>query len=109
MNVYREIFEFAASAGALEGYLFKKERVTPEEIDDWIHNLMKQHQRMPPDVREHYQGSLDRTMGRAVHSLTALFGPTHPHVLNLKSMVKGEMPAASNDFEREKAEKAAKY
>ena len=44
METYREIFEFAASAGALEGYVFKKDHVAAGELDDWIDNLVKQYQ-----------------------------------------------------------------
>lgn len=109
MNIYREIFEFAASAGALEGYVFKRENAVSKEFDDWIYNLLKQYESFPPDIREHFQDSLDRTFGRAVHSLAFLLGSNHPHVVALKSMIKGEMPASSHDFNREKEEKASKF
>ncbi len=109
MNIYREVFEFAASAGALEGYLYDKKDLASKELDDWVHNLLKQYESFPPEARDHFQDSLDRTLGRAVHSLTPLLGPSHPHVAALGSMIKGEMPASSHDFHREKAEKAAKF
>ncbi len=106
METYREIFDFAASAGALEGYLFKKEHLAEGELDDWIGNLVKQYQGFPSQIREHFQPSLDRTAGRAFHSLVPLLGADHPHVLSLKSMIIGEMPASFHDFAKEKKEKA---
>ena len=109
MNIHREVFEFAASAGALEGYLYTKENLVSKELDDWIYNLLKQYENFPPEVRDHFQDSLDRTLGRAVHSLAPLLGSNHPHVVALKSMIKGEMPASSHDFDREKEEKATKF
>jgi hypothetical protein len=108
-KTYREVFEFAASAGALEGYLFKKGELAAVELDDWIDNLAKQYQGFPSQIREHFQSSLNRTIGRAVHSLVSLVGPDHHQVLSLKSMIVGELPASSHDFEREKEEKAEKY
>ncbi len=106
MKTYREIFEFAASAGALEGYLFKKEHVAAGELDDWVHNLVKQYHGFPPQTRGHFQASLDRTAGRAVHSLANLLGSDHPHVRSLKSMIVGELPASFQDFAEEKEAKA---
>lgn len=109
MEIYREIFEFAASAGALEGYAFEKNHLEGSELDDWIHNLVKQYQGFPSEIRENFQGSLDRTIGRAVHSLIPFMGSDHPHVLSLKSMIVGKMPTSFNDFNREKMDKAGKY
>ena len=109
METYREIFEFAASAGALEGYVFKKDHVAAGELDDWIDNLVKQYQGFPAEIKEHFQGSLDRTVGRAVHSLIPILGSDHHLVLSLKSLITGNMPASSHDFSREKEGKASKY
>ena len=109
MDIYREIFEFAASAGALEGYVFKKDHLAPGELDDWIGNLGKQYHGFPDETRKHFQRSLDRTIGRAVHSLILILGPDHRHILSLKSLITGDMPASSHDFQKEKEEKAGKY
>lgn len=109
MEMCRDIFEFAASAGALEGYVFKKDHLAPGELDDWIHNLVKQYEGFPDEIKTHFQGSLDRTMGRAVHSLNPVLGPDHQHILSLKSMIAGNIPASSQDFNKEKEEKSRKY
>lgn len=109
MEIYTEIFEFAASAGALEGYVFKKEHLAPGELDDWIFNLVKQYESFPGEIKKHFQDSLDRTMGRAVHSLVLILGSDHHHVLSLKSLIAGDIPVSSHDFNREKKEKSRKY
>ena len=109
MDIYRKIYEFAASAGALEGYVFEKDHLAPGELDDWIHNLMKQYEEFPDEIRVHFQGSLDRTMGRAVHSLSPILGSDHQHISSLKSMITGDIPASSQDFDTEKKEKSRKY
>ena len=108
-EIYREIFEFAASAGALEGYVFKKDHVAADELDDWINNLVRQYHGFPAETREHFQGSLDRTMGRTIHSLIPILGSDHHLVLSLKSLIAGDIPASSHDFDREKEEKSGKY
>ncbi|MCP4579027.1 MAG: hypothetical protein GY846_22355 [Deltaproteobacteria bacterium] len=109
MEMYRDIFEFAASAGALEGYVFKKDHLAPSELDDWVWNLMKQYEGFPGEIRENFQGSLDRTLGRTVHSLSPILGSDHQHISSLKSMITGDIPASSQDFDTEKNEKSRKY
>jgi hypothetical protein len=104
-TIYKEIYEFAASAGAFEGYVYQREQLDAESLDNWVGNLVKQYRDLPEDVRKSFQHSLDRTMGRAVQSLIALFGRDHAHVVALKPLITGKMPDAPNDFEKEKAEK----
>ena len=105
---YRDIYEFAASAGAFEGYVYQKETLDPAILNNWVANLVKQYRSLPKAVLSDIQAPLDRTLGRAVQSLMALFGADHAHVLALKSLVAGRMPDAPDDFEKERAEKAYK-
>jgi hypothetical protein len=109
METYKEIYEFASSAGALEGYVYLRSRSEIAGLDNWINNLVKQHRNLPIDVRESFQTSLDRTIGRAVQSLIPVFGKDHDHIKALESLVKGKMPDSPNDFEEEKEEKSKKY
>ncbi len=46
---YQELFLFAAKTGALEGYLFKRDEV--ETLDNWVDNLTKMYQALPPAVK----------------------------------------------------------
>ena len=109
MDIYREIYEFASSAGSLEGYVYPTEERDMGYLDNWIGNLLKQYQALPEEVRAAIQASLDRTIGRAVRSLEPVLGEGHHHVAALRSMLKGELPASPNDFDLEKREKADRY
>ena len=60
MDVFKEIFEFAASAGALEGYVYPVEKRDMGYLDNWIGNLVKQYQELPDEARAGIQESLDR-------------------------------------------------
>jgi len=46
---YEELFLFAAKAGALEGYLFKREEV--ERLDNWVDNIGKMYHALSPAVK----------------------------------------------------------
>lgn len=109
MELYKEIYEFASSAGALEGYVYPRGKRDMAYLDNWIHNLVMQYHALPDDVREKIQASLDRTLGRAVQSLETLLGREHLHVQALRGLLRGGIPASPHDFELEKKEKAVKY
>lgn len=106
MNIQKEIYEFSASAGALEGFVFMKEELDPKSIEKWVQNLVKQYHNLPDDVRSCIQSGLDRTLGRAVYSIIPTMGEDHPHTLALQSIIKGDLPESSRDFEKEKEKKA---
>ena len=107
--VNKAIYEFASSAGALEGYVYQKETLAEGSLDNWVSNLVKQYRDLPEDVRSSFQDSLDRTLGRAVQSLIRLFGEDHAYVVAMQTLIAGQMPDASDDFEQEKTDKAGKY
>jgi hypothetical protein len=109
MDMYRDIYEFASSVGALEGYVYEKQELDPGSLDDWIKNLVKQYHDLPVEVRQSFQTSLDRTLGRAVLSLISLLGDDHDYIRALKSLITGAMPDSPHDFSKEKDEKAEKY
>jgi len=46
---YQELFLFAAKAGALEGYLFKRRKVEP--LTSWIDNISRVYHALSPEVK----------------------------------------------------------
>ncbi len=46
---YQELFLFAAKAGGLEGYLFRRRKVEP--LTNWIDNISKMYQDLSPAVK----------------------------------------------------------
>lgn len=47
---YHELFLFAAKAGALEGYLFRRRKIEP--LENWVGNIVRMHQELPAAVRK---------------------------------------------------------
>jgi hypothetical protein len=102
MHTYNIIYEFAASAGALEGFVYKKAKIGPGEIKNWVSNLTTAYKNLPKEVIEEFQQSLDGTLGRAIRSLLPILGEDHEHILSLKSMIAGELPCSADDFQKRK-------
>lgn len=108
-NLIREVYDFASSAGAFEGYLYQNQKVSAEELTDWIHNLTEQYGRLPGEAIRQIQPALNRTLGRAVHSLAAHFGGNHPHSVAINQLIQGPIPDSYKDFEDEKEDKNRKF
>lgn len=100
MKKYKEIYEFAAAAGAFEGYVYHMDKVNPGYLPRWVDNLINSYQELPPEVRTEIQGLCDGTLGRAVRSLIPVLGEDHEVIGKLKGLIRGKMPSSPDDFSR---------
>ena len=100
MGIHREVYDFAAKAGALEGYVYPREKVDPQYFQQWVKNLVAQYQALPDDVRKEFQDLCNGTLGRAVRSLIPLLGEEHEVVGQLKGLIQGELPTSPDEFPR---------
>lgn len=102
MHIYNQIYEFAASAGALEGYVYGREKLDEDVLTKWCDNLLNAYHRFPPEVHREFQISCDGTLGRAIRSLSPVLGEGHEIIGKLKSMIAGVLPKSADDFQRKK-------
>ena len=104
MHIYQKIYEFAASAGSFEGYVYRKHKdeMDMEELANWTNNLSGAYKQMAVEVREEFQASFDLTLGRAIRSLTPNLGERHEIMIKLNTMVKGDLPESADDFNKQK-------
>jgi hypothetical protein len=105
MHIYDKIYQFAASAGALEGFVYQKKNAQALGLDalsGWIDNIELAYDHLPESAKREFQDSCDRTIGRAIHSLVPVLGANHKLIEKLKMLVKGSMPASADDFNETK-------
>jgi hypothetical protein len=102
MNIYAQIYEFAASAGALEGYVYRKRDPDMKALPNWVNHLLSAYWLIPKEILSTFQPSVDATLGRAVLSLTPVLGEAHEIVGKLKSMVTGDLPETADAFRKTK-------
>jgi len=98
MGIYQEVYDFAAKAGALEGYVYPKEKADLSYLPRWVDNLVTQYQRLPSEVREEFQSLCNGTIGRTIQSLLPSLGEDHEVIKKLKSVITGKLPLSPNDF-----------
>ena len=100
MGIYRDIYAFAAGAGALEGFVYGKDKMEPGSLKHWVNNLVNRHHAFSDDVRADFQDLCDGTLGRAIQSLIPLVGEDHELIRQLKGLVRGQLPSSPDDFSR---------
>lgn len=98
MGIYKDIDDFAARAGSLEGYVYPKGKVDASYLPRWSDNLTKQYQDLPPEAREEIQSQCNETLGRAIQSLVPILGEDHEVIKKLRGLVIGKLPASPDDF-----------
>ncbi len=102
VHPYKNIYEFAASAGALEGFAYHKEGMDPADISNWVDNLVDAYGLLPREALDEIQPCIDQTMGRAARSLVPLLGEDHEIIRKLRSMIAGRLPESADDFQKKK-------
>jgi hypothetical protein len=102
MGVYSDVYEFAARAGAFEGYVYRKDKLEPGSLDRWAEHLVVQYTVIPSEVRQEFQDLCDGTIGRAIQSLIPLIGEKHEIIGKLKGMTVGRLPSSPDDFSRKR-------
>ncbi len=99
MGIYKDVYDFASKAGALEGYVYPRDKVDLKYIPGWVDNLLNQYEKLPPDVRDELQDLCNRTIGRALHSLLQYMGEDQEVIKKLRRMISGKSPASYDDFD----------
>ncbi|MDJ0985943.1 MAG: hypothetical protein QNJ26_10385 [Desulfobacterales bacterium] len=104
MHIYHQIYEFAASAGAFEGYVYRRSKrdLDTKALANWVDNLVEAYHHLPADVIGECQSACNQTLGRAINSLIAEFGQEHAIVIRLEEVVKGPLPDSPDDFNKRK-------
>ena len=86
MHEYKKIYEFAASLGSFEGYVYGKRNARELDLDaleNWSANIVGAYGHLPDAVKSQIQDRCDQTAGRAIRSLGQLErdGPRIPSAI----------------------------
>jgi hypothetical protein len=102
MGVYSDIYEFAARAGAFEGYVYQRKGLTAGSLERWVDHLLDGYNSVPVDARKEFQSLCDGTIGRAIQSLVPTIGEDNAIIAKLKSLTVGKLPSSPDDFSRKR-------
>ena len=99
MSICRDVYDFAAKAGALEGYVYPKE-MEISYLPAWVDHVVQGYEMLPEEAREEFQDLCNGTVGRAIQSLLPALGEDHQVIRKLKSIVTDELVSSPDDFRR---------
>jgi hypothetical protein len=95
MDDYLKIYEFAASLGAFEGYVYGKQHTHELDLDareNWSANIERAYHHLPDEVRRAVQAQSHQTAGRAIRSIEPVLGGQHPITLRLYNLITPDQP-----------------
>lgn len=107
MHAYEKIYEFAASLGSLEGYVYGKRSVLDLDLaalDNWSGNIVEAHRHLPEPVKASLKDPCHQTAGRAIRSLEPVLGGDHPIVRRLWTLIipGTPLPESADAFHKQK-------
>jgi len=62
LDEYERIFRFSAKAGALEGYLYEREKLEP--LHNWVENIEKMYRSLAGEVKDDIKGEFGEVLKR---------------------------------------------
>ena len=107
MEDYLIIFEFAASLGAFEGYVYGKQKAQQlnlEALENWSANIEKAYAHLDKEVQRAIQDPCHQTAGRALRSLEPVLGKDHLIIQRLYNLLadKEPLPESADAFNKKK-------
>ena len=98
MAIYKMLYDFAAKAGALEGYVYPKDKVDQSYLPAWVDHVVEGYQALPAEAKAEFQDLCNLTVGRTIASIVPLLGEEHDVIKKLKSITTGKLPSSPDDF-----------
>ena len=102
MGMYSDIYEFAARAGAFEGYVYQRKNLTADSLERWVDHLVEGYNAVPVEARKEFQSLCDGTIGRAIQSLMPALGEESKIIKKLRGLTVGKLPSSPDDFSRKR-------
>jgi hypothetical protein len=107
MDDYLKLYDFAASLGAFEGYVYGKKHIQElnlPALENWSANIEKAYQLLPPEVLSAVQDQSHHTAGRAIRSLEPVLGEDHPITRRIYNLINPAepLPDSADAFNKKK-------
>jgi hypothetical protein len=99
MGISRDVYDFAAKAGSLEGYVYP-DKLDVSYLPKWVEHIVQGYEMLPEETRNEFQDLCNGTIGRAIQALVPVLGENHEVIAKLKGLVRGNLPSSADDFDR---------
>ncbi len=107
MHDFLIIYEFAASIGAFEGYVYGKTHVDEYNMDaleNWSDNIISAYKHLPDALLREFQDQCNQTAGRAICSMEPVLGKAHQITQRIYALITQDepLPESPDAFNKKK-------
>jgi len=87
MGLNRDLFNFSAKVGCLEGYLHERKDANISTLPNWVGNIEKMYRDLPAEVKGDILEDYKNILEKILHSLENILKKEDGVLAKLKSMI----------------------
>jgi hypothetical protein len=87
MGLNRDLFNFSAKVGCLEGYLHERKDANISTLPDWVGNIEKMYRNLPAEVKRDFLEDYRNILEKILQSSEKILKKEDGVLTKLKSMI----------------------
>lgn len=68
MSLHRDLFNFSAKVGCLEGYLYERESADTSALPNWVGNIERMYRNLPDEVKRDFLEDYKHILEKVIQS-----------------------------------------
>ncbi len=87
MGFSRDLFNFSAKVGCLEGYLYERKDADTSTLPNWVGNIENMYRNLPAEVKRDFIEDYKNILGKILQSSGKILEKEDRVLIKLKSMI----------------------
>ncbi|MBI2090300.1 MAG: hypothetical protein HYT78_16440 [Deltaproteobacteria bacterium] len=87
LSTNRRLFDVGSRLGSLEGYLYSEEKVDKSYLKNWLDNIDREFNQLPPGLKQEIQGDYLEILRKVEALLKRLYGDKDADTLQVTRMI----------------------
>lgn len=87
MSNNRQIFDLGSRLGSLEGYLYSEEKVDKSYLKNWLQNIDREFNQLPPGLKEEIEVDYLEILRKVEALLKRLYGDRDADTVQVTGMI----------------------
>ena len=89
MSINHRLFDLGSRLGSLEGYLYSEEKVDKSYLKNWLQNVDREFNRLPPGLKQEIETDYLEISRKVEALLKRLYGDKDADTLQVARMMAG--------------------
>lgn len=87
LSTNRRLFDVGSRLGSLEGYLYSEEKVDKGYLKNWLDNIHREFNQLPPGLKQEIEGDYLEILRKVEALLKRLYGDKDADTLQVTRMI----------------------